>query len=173
MHQEGAHQRVKRPSAGRFAMAPSSKYASVAPMPDDTLRAPMYVMRVADVLKLETIQTHEELKAKGLLVERVDGMCVLFCSHTWLGHRHPDPNGVKCALLKDFLASIVAGTRAIKTHYFAKIVHSKSFDISAKRLQRDLANGYVWLDFWSVPQADTTSQYAAIGAIDQFVARSS
>ena len=85
---------------------PSSKiYAAMSE--DDARAAPMWVLRVADVLKLDTIEKHERLQEQGLLVEH-DGSTddVLFCSHTWLAGAHPDPDGVKIALLKSILADV-------------------------------------------------------------------
>ena len=142
------------------------------PFKDDVRKAPMWVLRVADVFKLDTIEKHEVIKGRGLLVEH-DGSTddILFCSHTWLGGRHPDPDGVKMALLKSILADICAGKRPILTHYFNKISFG-NMDIKAAKLQKDLANGFVWLDYWSVPQDDASSQQASIDSIDHYVARS-
>lgn len=125
-------------------MGASKKYRTIAPSStDEPVGATMWVLPVSDALKLTRIEKHETLQAEGLLVEWKPGMnSVLFCSHTWLGWKHPDPNGHKCALLKDFLTDIIAGKRPIKTHYFAEILFGK-MDISAKKLQRDLEEGYV------------------------------
>ena len=153
---------------------PSSKYrAAPVPLKDDArTTAPMWVLRVADVLKLDVIEKHEALKARGLLVEH-DGTTddILFCSHTWLGGSHPDPDGVKIALLKSILTDICAGKRPIFTHYFNKISYG-NMDIKAKKLQNDLTDGFVWLDYWSVPQEDATSQRASIDSIDHYVGQS-
>ena len=58
---------------------------------------PMWVVPVANVLQMQQLRPHEELKAEGLLVEWNEHMApVMFCSHTWLRWRHPDSaNDVK------------------------------------------------------------------------------
>ena len=59
---------------------------------------------MADVLALESIKCHEEVREK--LVEYHEGMgaCAFF-SHTWLRRAAPDSvANEKCALLKDVLA---------------------------------------------------------------------
>ena len=154
-------------------MGASKKYRAVAPSngKDDRVGETMWVLRVSDVLKLERIEKHETLKAQGLLVEYKDGMNpVLFCSHTWLGWTDPDCDGQKITLLKDFLTDALAAKRPILTHYFAKLGFGK-MDIPAKKLRSDLEEGYVWLDFWSVPQEDPIAQRRSIDSIDQYVAR--
>jgi hypothetical protein len=131
---------------------------------------PMYVMPVQNVLKLDKLQTHEELFS--LLVEYKPEMGkVLFCSHTWLKYTAPDDDaGSKLALLKELLNSILDGSMGTidGSHpYYGKN------KIDGKTLLRDMRKGYVWFDLFSVPQADREAQTKAIGSIVSYCTDSS
>jgi hypothetical protein len=41
--------------------------------------------------------------------------------------------------------------------------------ISARKLTKDFADGYVWMDYLSIPQLDKTSQGLAIASITGYV----
>ena len=89
---------------------------------------PMYVMPVSEVLKLDELLPHEELKDK--LVEWRPGMAkVLFCSHTWLKYKHPDDNAKsKISMLKKILLKIrdkTIGDLAMPASYYDPINHGQ------------------------------------------------
>jgi ankyrin repeat protein len=130
---------------------------------------PMYVMPVSEVLKLDELLPHEELKDK--LVEWRPGMAkVLFCSHTWLKYKHPDDNAKsKISMLKKILLKIrdkTIGDLAMPASYYDPI------NITAKDLHRDLADGYVWFDIMSIPQADPVMMRNAVSSIVRYVSDS-
>ena len=132
---------------------------------------PMYVLPVREALRVGSLPKHEEVK--GQLVEWEEGMPpVLFVSQTWLRRAHPDDaDGSKWALLHALLRRALAGRLLITPNWSSeKLYGSKKLQISSKRLQRDLADGYVWFDFFSVPQADAEAQSRAIGSIVSYVA---
>ena len=57
---------------------------------------PLCVVPVEDVLNMDELLCHEELRERGLLTEWTPGMeSVIFFSHTWLGFKHPDPSGAE------------------------------------------------------------------------------
>jgi hypothetical protein len=147
----------------------ASKYAIALAPPVKTREFPMMVMPIANVLELAKIPSYEEAVADSLLVEWQPHMAeCLFCSHTWLSNTHPDPRNEKLCLLKELLKTILAGKMTISTHWFAELTLGK-MDISAKKLQSDLATGFVWFDFFSVPQADRVGQAKAISSIASYV----
>lgn len=115
----------------------------------------MYVVPVRAILEpsFGQFQMHEELKAAGVLVEYQDDMqgSVLFCSHTWLRHKHPDDvRGVKFELLCAVLQRAVDGTLDLRpeknTHVLFGESASRAFRLRADDMRRGLADGYVFFE---------------------------
>lgn len=125
----------------------------------------MYVLPKSAVMALQRIPTHEEAKEMNLLVVWEEWMVTLFVSHTWLSFAHPDnDNNDKLHLLKEFLCR----KGEIKPDFTVEMSLGKRLTIPAK----DIANiAYVWLDFWSIPQADRNTQALAIQTIPAYVER--
>ena len=76
----------------------------------------MWVVPIKTMIELasagcdgEPLPTHDELQQQGRLVRWEPGMRTMFLSHTWLGLKHPDPNGDKCRLIKKLLEGILQG----------------------------------------------------------------
>ena len=121
---------------------------------------PMFVLPIKTLLSpsFQMFRPHEELRDAGVLVEWQQGMApVLFVSHTWLRHRHPDSEALdKFKTLTSTLKRIVAGELAVKPGWLTELVFgkkAKEFRCSAAQLQRDLMDGYIFFDFMSIPQA--------------------
>ena len=136
---------------------------------------PMFVVRVSTILEpsFTRIRSHEELKAEGLLVEYEDWMSVLFCSHTWLRRNYPDNEaGVKLTLLKSVLQSALKGTLDITPHWMTEFLYKKAakhFRLHAADMHRNLAHGFVFLDYFSIPQANPDAQARAIASLVSYV----
>ncbi len=131
---------------------------------------PMYVLRVSTLLdpSFECFRPHEELKAEGLLVEFEAWMEVLFCSHTWLRRSHPDNEaGVKLSLLRAVLRRAVEGTLDISPHWMSDTAKQR-LRLRATDMRR-LADGFVFVDFCSIPQADPEAQQRAIASLVHYV----
>ena len=115
---------------------------------------PMYVVPVRTILapSFGQFRSHEELKAAGVLVEYQDDMegSVLFCSHTWLRHKHPDnAQGVKFELLRAVLQRAVDGTLNLYPHWLVDFMFKKearAFRLRAADLRSGLADGYVFFE---------------------------
>ena len=89
----------------------------------------------------------------------------MFLSHTWLGLKHPDPNGDKCRLIVLVEGILQTDTRQ---KLMATIVFQEK-GISAKQLKKTFADGYVWMDYLSIPQLDHTNQGKAIQSIADYI----
>ena len=130
---------------------------------------PMMVLPIKNVLALQRFKTHEELKQQ--LVEVTDGMKVIFVSQTWLAKSHnDDAANSKCTLLKELLRKGAAGELKVNVR-FEVVLHGmdKPLRIKTKTLQKDWQDAYVWLDLWSVPQADREGQMRAIASLSTYV----
>ena len=115
--------------------------------------------------------TRETLKAQGLLVEYKDGMNprALLQSHVARVDRS------RLRWPKNHTAQRLSDgcSRCEEANPDALLCKARicKMDIPAKKLRSDLEGGYVWLDFWSVPQEDPIAQRRSIDSIDQYVAR--
>ena len=156
---------------------PSTKYsAAISPAdPEQELLFPMWVVPIKTMIELasagcdgEPLPTHDELQQQGRLVRWEPGMRTMFLSHTWLGLKHPDPNGDKCRLIKKLLEGILQGRTRVTGYWMATIVFQEK-GISAKQLKKTFADGYVWMDYLSIPQLDHTNQGKAIQSIADYI----
>lgn len=139
---------------------------------------PLYVLPIKTFLSpsFQMLRPHEELRDAGALVEWTQGMApVLFVSHTWLRHRHPDSAAQdKFRTLTRTLQRIVEGDLTVSCGWLIKFIYgkdAKAFCFSAAQLQRDLSEGYLFLDFMSIPQAPEASdaQQRAIASLVSYV----
>ena len=87
----------------------------------------------------------------------------------WLGYNHPDPAGVKCKLMRQLLEGIVNGTSRVQAYWMAMIIFAEK-GIKPAKLSRDFSDGYVWMDYLSIPQANKQDQAKAIASITGYVA---
>eukprot|EP00439_Symbiodinium_sp_Y106_P079527 s466_g18.t1 len=116
--------------------------------------APMWVIRVQDVLKMTgRFPPHQELKQQGLLRvrERMNPWSwAIFVSQPWLGRNHPDPNGEQLKVLQEILQNLISRKTKVEHNTTAQ------FFLKGRSLTKaecsDLHNAFVWLDYWCVPQ---------------------
>ena len=78
---------------------------------------PMYLMPVQELLKLDRFEPHQKLLRESLLrpgllvkyqADRHRGR-VIFASHQWAGHNHPDPDNEQLRCLQRLLQRMMAG----------------------------------------------------------------
>ena len=131
---------------------------------------PMMVLPVEEALKLKAFPKHEDIF--GSLVEWKSSMSVTFFSHTWLGNSHPDPEGVKWALLLSVLNAGLAGTQEVHPQWNVQLLYGSKMRVKAADLQRAFRGGYIWCDYACVPQSDPKTQALAIASLTTYVADS-
>ena len=149
------------------------------PMPEQELLFPMWIVPIRTMLELAKssissstgLPTHEDLQEQGALLCWKPGMNTIFFSHTWLGSSHPDPNGDKCRLIVALIEGILAGRVKVSASAMASIIMGER-GFTEKELTRDYSDGYVWLDYFSIPQRHPTNQGLAIQSISGYVALS-
>ena len=151
------------------------KAATVAPSEpsfDASLAHPMFVMPVETALAMESFEPHEAVFNH--LVEWQAGMKTIFFSHTWLDFAHPDHERQKFGLMHELLSRARDGRLRMST-YFKCWIEMGELSPPAKEFQNDVAGGYIWLDFWCIPQAAeaTKQRAAAISCITEYISRSS
>ena len=83
----------------------------------------MHVIPVKTLISpsFQMFRPHEELRDAGALVEWQQGMApVLFVSHTWLRHTHPDSEARdKFKTLTDVLKHILLGDVQAKPYFYS------------------------------------------------------
>ncbi|CAE8641661.1 unnamed protein product [Polarella glacialis] len=131
-------------------------------------RFPMYVLPFEDVLRMESIQMHEDLLKEGVLVEREVGMNVLFISQCWLSRSSPDRNNIKWNMLKDLLEAMTQGSLKFIAGFTYEVRFGKH-EITGKELQDFARRGHVWFDFCSVPQTNVEHMVRAVLSIPYYI----
>ena len=121
---------------------------------------------------MQSLEPHETVFDH--LVEWQEGMKTIFFSHTWLNFAHPDHDGHKFGLMSELLSRARDGRLHMST-YFKTWIEMGELSPPAKTFQKDVSDGYIWLDFWCIPQAaEAASQRAAaISCITEYISRSS
>lgn len=156
----------------------------------------MYVVPMKEVLRFDCLPVHEELMSKGILEElHDDSKCVHFISQRWLAEDHPDPDGVKLQRFQEVIGQIIDGDprdlfdgddwEAFSTGSSSKRtlavldteIKKDAQPLTVEEFRSDIANGYVWWDFSSIPQAldsDNTAekQKLAVSSIPYYIERS-
>jgi hypothetical protein len=141
----------------------------------------MYLISVPDLLKLERLLPHQEMKAKGLLREWTEEMRVLFVSHEWLAWDQPDPKAEQLRVLQSVLQRLQDGTVGTVETVFQDLVLKYNKSMTAAKCAAILPSMMVWIDYLSIPQVmgrvatdkEAKDQKAAIDSIPSYVSKCS
>mmetsp|Transcript_82724 Transcript_82724/g.208143 ORF Transcript_82724/g.208143 Transcript_82724/m.208143 type:complete len:1111 (-) Transcript_82724:461-3793(-) len=148
---------------------PSAEYLGAS----ERTKYPFYVVHVDQVLKMNTLRTHEDLLEAGVLVEWTQGMAfVTFVSHPWLGKEHPDPEAIQLQLLQGFLRRCLGGEQRVMPHHSAEVYDSTQ-PLEPQELQDQFRDSFIWIDWCCVPQRTGLDQTNAILSAPYYVIQSS
>ncbi|CAE7838253.1 unnamed protein product [Symbiodinium sp. CCMP2592] len=128
---------------------------------DAATEFPMFTVKMADFLAMETLKSHEEmLKADGLSIFDETMGRAFFVSHQWLGSLHPDPHYQQLQVLQE------ASLPIAEEIFFGRRPGPTVADFESKPL-------YVWYDYLSCPQASSAQakRQLAIEGIPSYVAK--
>lgn len=142
----------------------------------------MWVVSVENVVRMEGLpRHHQDLKKEGILVKWRPGMKATFVSHQWLGVSHPDPEGKQFSVLKKFLIRFRDSKISIGPDLHTLIVFGPFTQVTA--IEREaLTSGYIWFDWFSIPQCvgeaagcsqTRQDQLTAINSISGYVRKAS
>jgi len=113
---------------------------------------PMWVLPMSEFLKIEgPPKSHTELIREGKLVQWAPGMYCIFISHQWLGKNHPDPEGKQVKAFQLALQSILNGKISVESGIIEQVTTFNKSVMDSDTLTR-MASGYVWFDWFSIPQ---------------------
>ena len=124
-------------------------------------RFPLYAVHVSTILEMDTMLSHETLQPR---VWTPDLGPLLFVSHQWTSHASPDPTGKQLRVLQ--------GTLNRLTEMFASYKCNISRDLPIPIQEEDFSRLWVWLDWWSIPQAASAGEQRS-HAIDSIPAYAS
>mmetsp|Transcript_7948 Transcript_7948/g.20050 ORF Transcript_7948/g.20050 Transcript_7948/m.20050 type:complete len:853 (-) Transcript_7948:215-2773(-) len=125
------------------------------PLPHTTLDYPMWVLPIPTLLSLPALMPHQSLLRQDLLVPWSPEMQgrVIFVSHEWLGHSHPDPANEHLDALKQLLTRLMSGSAAkVESHWLQQVVFQQKVTIDPRRWREALPHMFVWIDYASIPQ---------------------
>merc|ERR1719473_1047354 len=128
-------------------------------------------------MSLKMMMPYEEMITSGDVFEWQPEMGeVFFLSHQWTSFSHPDPEAEQLEVAQGFLSKV--GEGKIKSLFATQeewlAFHYKesnrflNFDVvDEEQIAADVNEGYVWLDYASVPQAaDAAAEEQRLRAID-------
>ena len=110
--------------------------------------APMWVLKVSHLLEMTKLKPQQVLKAEGLLVEWNPEMLSIFVSHQWLAKEHPDPDGVQLRVLQGIIKKLLKKQVKIELDVVSQFWGGRMRQDVLDRI----GEGYVWMDYFSVPQ---------------------
>ncbi|CAE7567257.1 ANK2 [Symbiodinium sp. CCMP2592] len=128
----------------------------------------MWVLRVSDLLEiLGPAPSHEELQRRNLLVEWRPSLLTIFVSHQWLSSWHPDPDGLQLKILQKALRNTIDGTVKVESDVVSQL--RQQYRRLGEKDRAQLANAYVWLDWFSIPQIPNSKAELGIQSIPFYV----
>lgn len=140
---------------------------------------PMWVLSVQDFLAMEgTPKYHQELMEGELLVKWCPTLFTVFVSHQWSSITHPDSEGKQVAVLRQAMHSIISGSLSVATTIEEEAVF-KYFKRMPVHIRESLRTGYIWMDWFAIPQlrpgcaeADVKREMLkAVNSIPSYVAK--
>lgn len=136
---------VKAGSAGGPRGAQLDHYAK-------KMHFPLWVVSVKTFLAMEGAPMNfQELMAEGKLVRWVPTMYLIFVSHQWLGNREADPEGKQARVLRAALRNIISGAVVVQSGLIQFLGQGNVERMGPDEV-RELEDGYLWLDWFSIPQ---------------------
>ena len=78
--------------------------------PDLSMKFPMYVVSLQNVLKMTEVRCHQQLLEDGILTTMGDSGKAMLLSHQWVSQQHPDPDGKQLKVFQDAMKNLLDGS---------------------------------------------------------------
>lgn len=139
--------RLRRQQSNGLALRIARSGQTAVPMQFD-----MWVMPVAEMLKLSELRPHQELRAAGKLVRWNASMKgVFFLSHQWTAFTRPDHSTAQLRTVQRLLTRMIQGELPTTAPSFADALRFSSKVKVTSREWKELApHAFVWMDYISV-----------------------
>ncbi|CAE7823403.1 ANKS1A, partial [Symbiodinium necroappetens] len=127
-----------------------------------SMEFPMFTIPVETLLKMTTIEPHEELQAQGSLVvfDRSMGNAA-FVSHQWLSKHHPDPELKQLRVLQDALRHLLHKLTSVPVDPLTEVYVPTAQSLPLRDFQSKLL--YLWYDYFSCPQLGQSGESRRAG----------
>lgn len=141
---------------------------------------PMYTVPLHAVLQMVEVEPHEELKAKGLVIEFDKNLGnAAFVSHQWLGRDNPDPQFEQFRVLQQALRHVMHNLDLVPLDAYTETIVPQAKPLHTSVLRAKLL--WIWYDYFSCPQLEAAlsqgkhscSLLRAIDSIPAYVAECS
>lgn len=139
---------------------------------------PMWVPPVQAFLSMTgPPRCFQQLMEEKLLVKWTVGMYCIFLSHQWLSATMPDPRDEQISVFREALLKIISGEVRVQSDLSFLAVFQRVEQLSPAEVDR-LRTGYIWLDWFSIPQSTMSREgdedvsadvQAAIASIPAYV----
>ncbi len=123
---------------------------------DLSMKFPMYVVSLQNVLKMTDVRCHQQLLEDGILTTMGDSGKAMLLSHQWVSQHHPDPHGKQLKVFQDAMKNLLDGSIAPNYSAWAELM---SLYVGRPRFATsDLSDTslFVWYDYFSIPQYTVT-----------------
>ena len=124
--------------------------------PDLSMKFPMYVVSLQNVLKMTEVRCHQQLLEDGILTTMGDSGKAMLLSHQWVSQQHPDPDGKQLKVFQDAMKNLLDGSTVPNYSAWAELL---SLYVGRPRFApSDLSETslFVWYDYFSIPQYTVT-----------------
>jgi len=130
---------------------------------------PMCVQPMSRFTTVDRFSVFEDLQEKGQMVEWNPSMApVVFLSQTWLSFAHPDPDGIKHAVMRGVVKRMLRKRFQVGPGWVAELFGDKS-QVTSEETAMLAEKGYYWMDCESVPQKDPVAKAKACNSIPYYV----
>eukprot|EP00397_Hematodinium_sp_SG-2012_P021528 GEMP01022246.1.p1 GENE.GEMP01022246.1~~GEMP01022246.1.p1 ORF type:complete len:654 (-),score=121.62 GEMP01022246.1:290-2251(-) len=118
---------------------------------------PMYCVPLSVVLEMRSVENHEVLRDRGVLVEYTmhDENPVIFISHQWVANGHPDPEATQLAVFQGAIRRLAAGYEVRSDILYSRALMKDEVRDNWSALLQD---ALVWYDYFSVPQEESNKE---------------
>ena len=139
------------------ALSPLARHAkSVAKLEAASgcsIRFPMYTLPLYELLDMNEIIAHEELKERSMLVKFDKSLGkALFVSHQWIGLRHPDPEFKQLRVLQDALCFAKSKLQRIPVDLVTETMMPSARGLPTSEIFSTPL--FIWYDYFSCPQLE-------------------
>ena len=171
IRRQGSQRLLRAASAIRSGLKAATAIRAGLKVNELSMEYPLYAMRMSDFLSMTELHTHNTLRHRGIVVPldfagEHAGAQINFVSHQWLGFEVADPELAHLHTLQDTFTRVIAGESIFKSvadeeAYHRRVdndnlaaVGGRAADVaeSSDRFRRSVADGWVWMDFVSIPQ---------------------
>jgi len=120
-------------------------------VPHQEAQYPMYVISIERLLAMESVEPHQVLRSRGMLVEYTPDLgSAIFVSHQWAGFHHPDPTAAQFSVLQSALRNLMNDKAKVELDVLATI--NGGVKKYTEKEVAALLKSYVWYDYFGVPQ---------------------